>query len=53
MFPFYLWWTYSCADEFIGKVSKHLEKRSVKYTALYTAEASEEVLYLFLYGSGS
>ena len=32
-----------CADELIGEVSKQLEKREVKYTALYTAETSEEV----------
>ena len=46
MFPLYLCWMCLCTDEFIGKVSKHLQKRNVKYTALYTAETSEEVICL-------
>ncbi|KAK7101680.1 V-type proton ATPase subunit S1-like [Littorina saxatilis] len=31
----------SANDELVGQVSNHLKKRSVQYTALYTAETSE------------
>ena len=35
-----------CADELIGKVSQYLEKRQVKFTAFYTAETSQQVIFV-------